>query len=90
MANAKILITGNSSGLGLGFTRVFLAEGWQIYGLSRRGCPIQHSDLHDLHCDLAHPEQIAGCMEQLLNDVGVLDLVILNAGILGEIKELIA
>lgn len=85
---ANVFITGNSSGLGLGLTQYNLQQGWQVYGLSRRGCPLQAENLHDIHADLTDFEQLPQQLEQLLAGVSQLDLVILNAGMLGQIREL--
>jgi NAD(P)-dependent dehydrogenase (short-subunit alcohol dehydrogenase family) len=90
MSSGKVFITGNSSGLGLGFTQAYLQSGWEVYGLSRRGCPLSHDRLHDIRCDAGRLDRIADALQQLLGDVETLDLVILNAGILGEIKEMTA
>lgn len=84
----RAFITGNSSGLGLGLTEQLLASNWQVYGCSRRGNALQHPALHDIHCDLSQLERIPSALDDLLTDVPALDLVVLNAGILGEIREL--
>jgi len=82
----NIFITGHSSGLGLGLSRYYLQQGKQVYGLSRSNSPIQHPDLHQSIHDLAQLDQIDVSLQQLLPDS--LDLVILNAGILGKINDL--
>jgi NAD(P)-dependent dehydrogenase (short-subunit alcohol dehydrogenase family) len=84
----KVLITGNSSGLGRGFTAAYLGQGWTVYGISRRGCEDLDGDLHDIRCDLGDPDAVAPALEQLLAGVDRLDLVILNAGVLGPIRDL--
>ncbi len=86
MQNA--FITGNSSGLGLGLTQVLLSSGSTVYGCSRRGCPIDHSALHDEHLDLSELGQVSAALDQLLGSVTSLDLMVLNAGVLGEIRLL--
>lgn len=90
MQQKKALITGNSSGLGLGLTEVFLKRGYRVYGCSRRGCPLTDdiNDINDIQCDLSDFDQISARLEQLLQGVNALDLIILNAGILGEIKPM--
>ena len=80
------LITGNSSGLGLGFTRVLNADGWAVHGLSRRGCPEPVAG--DVRVDLADLDAIGPAIQRLLAPVERLDLVILNAGVLGRIEHL--
>ena len=86
--DAHVLITGNSSGIGRAFTEQYLARGAQVYGLSRRGFGGQHARLHDIRCDLGRLELIPTALDALLDGVTRLDLVLLNAGILGEIREL--
>ncbi len=87
-----VLVTGNSSGLGKAFTQQFLNNGATVYGCSRRGCDSDYlrdnPKLHDLKLDLADLDQIESGLKQLLEGVDQLDLVVLNAGILGEIKPM--
>jgi benzil reductase ((S)-benzoin forming) len=80
------LVTGNSSGLGLGLTRMLMRQGAAVYGLSRRGCPEETAG--DVRVDLARYEDIAPAMAQLLDGVERLDLVVLNAGLLGQIQSM--
>lgn len=86
----NVLITGVSSGIGLSLARRFLEQGWVVYGISRRQPPeimgqarLRHRqvDLRDL---AILPEEI----QVLLHDRPRLDLVILNAGVLGKIGDL--
>lgn len=84
----RLFITGNSSGLGLALTQHYISQAWQVFGCSRRGCPIEHEQLHDLQCDLSQLDSVQSRLDTLLNDVERLDLVILNAGVLGKIQEL--
>ena len=86
-----VFITGISSGLGLGLTRACLERGDQVYGLSRRPPPDDvkaHSGLKFLKLDLEKLEDITSGLKTLLGDSVPIDLVILNAGILGEIQDL--
>lgn len=84
----NVLITGNSSGLGLGFTEALLAQGATVWGLSRRGCPLQDDGLRDTRQDLADLNAVPDALERLLSDCLRLDLVILNAGVLGRIAPM--
>ncbi len=84
----QVLVTGNSSGLGRGFTERFLEDGAEVFGCSRRGCAIDHPRLHDTRCDLADFAAIGPALDGLLADAEGLDRVILNAGIIGEIREM--
>ena len=85
----NVLITGNSSGLGLGLTRQLLAQDAIVWGLSRSGCPIHDDDgLRDRKVDLANLNAIPEALDRLLSDCLRLDLLVLNAGILGRIQPL--
>lgn len=83
-----IFITGNSQGLGYGLTRAYLELGNTVYGCSRSGCHGLQGDLHDLQCDLSDMEKIPGILDNYLGKLDQLDVVILNAGILGDIQDL--
>jgi benzil reductase ((S)-benzoin forming) len=72
----SILITGVSSGIGKALKDEYTKLGHKVYGLDRT-----YIDLITLHHDIYKEGLI-----KLLNDTKKLDLVILNAGILGEIK----
>jgi NAD(P)-dependent dehydrogenase (short-subunit alcohol dehydrogenase family) len=80
------LVTGTSSGLGHGLAGYLHRQGWQVYGCSRRGCDI--AGVRDVRIDLADHDRIAAALTALLDDAPRLDLVVLNAGILGEIRDL--
>ena len=83
---SHIFITGNSNGLGLSLTQHYLDKGDSVYSCSRSPCPINHDQLSHSIQDLAQLESIENTLETLLPQD--LDLVILNAGILGDIKDL--
>ncbi len=83
---ASIFITGHSNGLGLGLTRFYLDQGKQVYGLSRSACKLQSPSLSQRQADLARLVDIPSHLQDGLPPT--LDLVILNAGILGDIKDL--
>ena len=83
-----VFITGNSAGLGYGLTHNYLNSGDTVYGCSRSGISINHENLFDYQCDLSNLEGIPAHLDRFLGQVRRLDLVILNAGVLGEIKDL--
>lgn len=84
----KVLITGTSSGLGKAFAEQYLAEGAVVYGCSRRGVNIQHDQYRDAKIDLAQLNEVQSGLSSLLADEKVLDVLILNAGVLGEIQAM--
>lgn len=88
MTQPSVLITGTSSGLGEAFAEYYLDQGARVYGLSRRGSSIQHENLFDARVDIGELDQLTPVLAELLSGVEKLDLVILNAGILGEIQAM--
>jgi NAD(P)-dependent dehydrogenase (short-subunit alcohol dehydrogenase family) len=79
-------ITGTRSGLGRGLARVLSAQGWAVYGCSRRGCDLP--GVRDGRCDLTDAAKVPVTLDELLGTLDRLDLVILNAGILGKLGGL--
>ena len=86
--NRQIFITGNSTGLGRGLTEAYLEQGDTVYGMSRRGCSGPEGRLFDIRCDIEDGEALIVALEELLTEARRLDLVILNAGVLGRVQEL--
>ncbi len=85
----KVFITGVSSGLGYGLAKVYLEQGARVYGCSRRA----PQDLIDQgmifeSVDLADGSSAISAVGRLLADAGHLHRVILNAGKLGEIRDM--
>ncbi len=86
----NILITGTNSGLGFGLTKHYLKNGHTVYGISRK----LNEELKDfdnfrfLFQDISKFNEIETNLISFLNKLEVLDLVILNAGILSEVKDL--
>jgi NAD(P)-dependent dehydrogenase (short-subunit alcohol dehydrogenase family) len=79
-------ITGTSSGLGRGLAESLSRQGWRVCGCSRRGCDLP--DVRDSICDLTDYDSLPTDLSELLGDVAALDLVVLNAGVLGGIRHL--
>lgn len=83
----RILITGTSSGIGNGLAREYLSRGEEVYGLSRRrpGKLESYSNYHHLAIDLTEYAKVNTLLPEYLSGVDSFNLVILNAGILGDI-----
>ncbi len=79
-------ITGTSSGLGRALARCLVQRGWMVHGCSRRGCDLP--GVYDRPCDLTDAARVPDALSELLAGVDRLDLVVLNAGALGEIRLL--
>ena len=83
-----LLITGVSSGLGLGLAAASLDRGDRVFGLSRRSPGlVGRRGFTFLSLDLARLEAIPDSVSRLLQGVKSLDTIILNAGILGRIAD---
>lgn len=86
----KIFITGVSSGIGLGLARAYLRDGWEVFGTSRRPPAdlLGSENLHFVPLDLADFGAIVTRLQELFQPTASMDLVVLNAGILGSIADL--
>ncbi|WP_456471385.1 SDR family NAD(P)-dependent oxidoreductase [Caminibacter sp.] len=79
----RVLITGISRGIGYGLVKHYLEEDAEVYGLGRSN---PFGDLVKFYkVDMGAFEKLPRALDYLEID-GELDLAILNAGILGEIK----
>ena len=78
----NVLITGVSSGLGKSLKNEYLDLGYDVYGISRSDV----DDCNHINLDLSYIPNVSQKLPSLLSDVNELDVVILNAGMLGEIK----
>ena len=89
--NRTVFITGVSSGLGKGLAEAHLDHGDRVLGLARRAphALCAREGFRFTSCDLADAKQLGPSLGQLLEGVSGLDLVYLNAGILGEIKDML-
>jgi alcohol dehydrogenase len=87
----NVFITGVGSGLGAALTEEFLKRGYKVYALSRHAPERlkNHEGFFLSRCDLLVLEEVyhkTKSVLSLINDK--LPWVILNAGVLGELKEM--
>jgi len=85
----RVFITGIGSGLGEALAKLYLVAGEEVYALSRM-LPRSLQGFDNLHfraIDLHAHEKIEAALERLLDGVE-LDIAILNAGKLGELKDM--
>ena len=80
----NILITGISSGIGKALAKTYSETGYEIYGLSRT----KSDEYNHVECDLERVYDISYKLSTLLKDVKEIDVVYLNAGVLGDIDYL--
>lgn len=86
----NVLITGSSSGLGYGLTKYYLEKGNKVFGVSRSlNEELKTFENYEfLVQDVSHFSEIETNFASFLNGCKKMDLVILNAGMLSEIKDL--
>ena len=84
----KLFITGIGSGLGKALAEEALKRGYEVYALSRRLPGDLRGKVRFKGCDLLELERIHPAVVELLSGVDSLDLVILNAGVLGRFGDM--
>jgi len=86
----RVFITGVSSGIGAGLAEKFLGFGSALYGVSRHTPEnlIGKKKFHFRAADLARTDELPEILTALLEGVTGLDLVVLNAGILGRFGDM--
>ncbi|SFP77630.1 SDR family NAD(P)-dependent oxidoreductase [Hydrogenimonas thermophila] len=84
-----IFITGTNSGIGKALTETYLKNRNKVYGIGKKEKPtIEDENFHYISLDLHAIESIFLKLSNFLKNVNSIDIAILNAGILGEIKEM--
>lgn len=61
------IITGASVGIGSATAQLFLNDGFTVYNLSRRACPLE--GVHNISCDLSSADSIDAACKALLEDI---------------------
>ena len=86
----NVLITGANRGLGLEFTRQYLADGWRVFATCRNpGDAAELHALNDRYGEFLSVHQLAVDMSRQIDDLKTeignepLDLLINNAGVFG-------
>ncbi len=83
----NVLVTGHTRGLGRALADTYLAAGHRVFGLARGHVDDAPAALVQGHADFAAPGALDAALDALLGGV-TLDLVFLNAGVLGPIAAL--
>lgn len=81
----NIFISGISSGIGRGLALFYAEKGVTVFGISRRKLDYSHENIKHIQYDIRNPVE-----EELKALIGSksLDLVILNAGVLGNMTSM--
>ncbi len=86
----NIFITGIGSGLGKALAEYYLDKGYQVFALSRH-LPDklkENPNLYFKYCDLLALETVYNSTYRFLKNLKEIELVILNAGLLTELKDI--
>ncbi len=83
-------ITGTSSGLGHALSRALLDKGNTVFGISRKSSSDleKNANFRFLPLDLSDFDAVKAKIPGFIKNIEIMDLVVLNAGILNEIKDL--
>jgi alcohol dehydrogenase/benzil reductase ((S)-benzoin forming) len=84
----NILITGCSSGLGFALTNYYLKKNYKVYGISRNKPQIEDPNFIFKNFDLSNTTEIKKQLKTFIDEIKELELVYLNAGMLGAIKQI--
>lgn len=81
MKNKYLIVTGASSGIGEAIASLFHFNGYKVFSISRRPCPI--SGVVSIECDLSDTEKLNYCLESIKKDMSENSeiCIIHNAGI---------
>ncbi|MGE0483143.1 MAG: SDR family NAD(P)-dependent oxidoreductase [Gammaproteobacteria bacterium] len=85
----QMLLTGHTHGLGRALGEAALARGATVYGLARGRLEPAPTGLVQAQADFAAPAALAACLDALVPTTAALDVVILNAGVLGPIAAMV-
>src|ERR1700678_3890784 len=82
LKDKSILITGGSSGIGLGQCLRFLQEGAKVAIADNQTPPPAALDggANYIKCDVTQREQVMDALQNAVQRIGVLDVIIHNAG----------
>ncbi|MGI6279210.1 MAG: SDR family oxidoreductase [Acutalibacteraceae bacterium] len=73
-----VVITGASAGIGYHAARVFLKNGYTVYGISRK--PSDLEGLKHISADLTDESSVVSAFDKIVSEAGWIDILINNAG----------
>ena len=90
MQQEIIVITGTSSGIGFGLAKYYLENGHSVIGMARRENKelSAYDSYKHFTIDITNQSSVNKVFNELKSNSIAIKLLILNAGVLGEIKDL--
>jgi NAD(P)-dependent dehydrogenase (short-subunit alcohol dehydrogenase family) len=88
--SAKVaLVTGASSGIGRAIARQLAADGFRVFGTSRKAANTSQNGVEMIPLDVCSDESVRSCVGMLLGRTGRIDVLVNNAGYLlgGAVEE---
>ncbi len=82
LTGKKVLVTGGTSGLGSELVRTLLGKGCYVVATGRRTGDFSHDNLRYVVVDFCNLSSVALIMDRIMDEEGVFDIVINNAGVL--------
>ena len=81
-----IIVTGASSGIGANVAQLFLAQGWNVGLLARRGDELarvadNHPNAHIVVCDITQENQVIDGFNEVADRFSGIDVLFNNAGV---------
>lgn len=75
VSNGRVLITGTSSGIGQATAKLFLKQGYEVFGLDIKESTIASPDYYHFVCDVSKPETLPNIVDvdYLINNAGTID-----------------
>ncbi|KAH8159700.1 hypothetical protein CIB48_g8541 [Xylaria polymorpha] len=86
------VITGGGTGIGLVMAKALVGAGAKVYILGRRASVLEaaaasHPSIIPIVCDVCSKESLQSAVDRVTHEVGYVNLVVANSGILGPYKH---
>lgn len=75
-------ITGANRGIGFGFVRYLLDQGYKVFTGTRKleNMKLKHENLHPVRIDISDDDSISNAVENVSENTDIIDLLVNNAG----------
>ena len=81
MPNATLVITGTSSGIGLGLAKYYSEKNFEVFGCSRGASNFSHKNYHHQQLNISDESDVRTWVKRIKQDSGRVDALVCNAGI---------